>query len=189
MSTATPESPAGAETPASHKRHNVWLWVSAGLALVAAGLLVWALVLRSDRNDAQAQSDAQAKAATTAAGNAKSAANDAASAFQKAYNDLKQQLGATSSDLASTEEDLKKAEQDAAAAQKQADAATSEAEKATEEINAAEAKARVVADCSKAYISAVGGLFGGGDPGAALDKVKQDVKGITAECKAALGGA
>src|SRR3954468_2301955 len=50
MSTTSPQ-PDASPTPddgAPHKRRNRWIWVSAGLAVVTVGLLVWALSTRSD---------------------------------------------------------------------------------------------------------------------------------------------
>jgi hypothetical protein len=41
MSTADTAAPA-------KKRRNWWLWVSVALAVVGAGLLIWALTIRSD---------------------------------------------------------------------------------------------------------------------------------------------
>jgi hypothetical protein len=37
-------------------------------------------------------------------------------------------------------------------------------------------------------VTAIGGLFEGGDVKAAAAQVKQDVQGVTADCKTALGG-
>jgi chromosome segregation ATPase len=124
-------------------------------------------------------------------------------AAKAVYDDLSAQLGATQQDLASTEQDLKdadaKAEQadkDAAAAEKQAasadnetDKAKAEADKAQAEATAAESRATVVADCAKAYFSAFGSLFEGDDVRAQAAKVREQLKGITADCEAALGAA
>jgi hypothetical protein len=55
MSATTPEPDAAPEPPdeAPKTPRNRWIWVSAGLPLVAAGLLIWALTLRSDVHSAQ----------------------------------------------------------------------------------------------------------------------------------------
>ena len=124
-------------------------------------------------------------------------------AAKAVYDDLTEQLGATQQDLAATEQDLKdanaKAEQadkDAAAAEKQAasadnetDKAKAEADQAKAEATAAESKSAVVADCAKAYFSAFGTLFEGDDVGAQAEQVREQLKGITSECQAALGAA
>ena len=210
--------PAGSSTG---KRRNWWVWISALLALVAAGLLVWALSVKSDQESTQDElastkqqleksEQQQAQATPTAtptpadggSGGAVAVAGGLAAA-KAVYDDLTEQLGATQEDLAATEQDLKeanaKAEQadkDAAAAEKQAasadnetDKAKAEADQAKAEATAAESKAAVVADCAKAYFSAFGTLFEGDDVGAQAEQVREQLKGITSECQAALGAA
>ena len=210
--------PAGSSTG---KRRNWWVWISALLALVAAGLLVWALSVKSDQESTQDElastkqqleksEQQQAQATPTAtptpadggSGGAVAVAGGLAAA-KAVYDDLTEQLGATQEDLAAAEQDLKeanaKAEQadkDAAAAEKQAasadnetDKAKAEADQAKAEATAAESKAAVVADCAKAYFSAFGTLFEGDDVGAQAEQVREQLKGITSECQAALGAA
>jgi len=210
--------PAGSSTG---KRRNWWVWISALLALVAAGLLVWALSVKSDQESTQDElastkqqleksEQQQAQATPTAtptpadggSGGAVAVAGGLAAA-KAVYDDLTEQLGATQEDLAATEQDLKeanaKAEQadkDAAAAEKQAasadnetDKAKAEADQAKAEATAAESKAAVVADCAKAYFSAFGTLFEGDDVGAQAEQVREQLKGITSQCQAALGAA
>ena len=56
---ATRPEPARApdgQVPGTKKR-NVWIWISALLAVVAAGLLIWALSVNSDLNSTQDQVD------------------------------------------------------------------------------------------------------------------------------------
>jgi len=210
--------PAGSSTG---KRRNWWVWISALLALVAAGLLVWALSVKSDQESTQDElastkqqleksEQQQAQATPTAtptpadggSGGAVAVAGGLAAA-KAVYDDLTEQLGATQEDLAATEQDLKeanaKAEQadkDAAAAEKQAasadnetDKAKAEADQAKAEATAAESKAAIVAECAKAYFSAFGTLFEGDDVGAQAEQVREQLKGITSECQAALGAA
>jgi hypothetical protein len=205
--------------PATGKRRNWWAWISALLALVAVGLLVWALSVKSDQESAQdelastkqqldesKQQQAQATATPTPAdegsGGALAAAGGLAAA-KAVYDDLTAELGATQEDLASTEQDLKdadakaeQAEQDAAAAEKQAasagnetDKAKAEADKAKADATAAESRAAIVGDCAKAYLSAFGSLLEGDDVSAQAARVREQLKGITADCQAALGAA
>ena len=42
---------------APQRRHSRWLWVSVVLALVAAGVTIWALTLKSDRDTTQQELD------------------------------------------------------------------------------------------------------------------------------------
>jgi hypothetical protein len=189
---------ASADEHPERKKRSPWMWVSIALAVVAAGLLVWALTTRSDLDSANA--DKAALEQQNQQG--KEAGSAAATAAKSVYDDVSQQLGATTEDLAATESDLKDAEQQAAKAQDDADAAKqqaadaksdsakaqAEADQAQAELDAAQSKAQIAADCAKAYVTAIGGLFGGGDVKAAADKVKHDLQGITADCKTALGG-
>jgi hypothetical protein len=115
---------------------------------------------------------------------------------------LAKELGATREQAAATEQELAgaqkaadKAEQDAAAAKQKADDATDDAAKAkaqTDQANAerdaAQAKATIAADCAKSYISAMSGLFGSGNVREQVPAVREELSGITADCKAAFAG-
>jgi hypothetical protein len=189
---------ASADEHPEKKKQSPWMWASIALAVVAAGLLVWALTTKSDLDSANA--DKAALEAQNEQG--KEAGGAVVTAFKSAYDDLTQQLGATTDDLAATQQDLKDAEQSAAKAQDDANAAkqqaadaSSETEKANAEaaqaqaeLDAAQSKAQIAGDCAKAYVGALGGLFDGAGVRAAADKVKQDLQGVTAECKSAFGG-
>lgn len=206
----------------SGKHRSPWLWVSLLLGAVAIGLVVWALTLKSDRDDArqqltsteqqldQTKSDLEQQQAQPAAtptpednrsGGALVAAGGLAVA-KSVYDDLTSQLGATQEDLAATEKELEQANADAEKAQKDADAAekkakdagnetdkaNAETDKAKADAKAAESKATVVADCTKAYFSALGTLFEGDDPKAKAETVRKQLKGITTQCQDALAG-
>ena len=115
---------------------------------------------------------------------------------------LAKELGATQEDAAATEQELAdtqkqadKAQDDAAAAKQKADDATDDAEKANAQVDqanaerdAAQAKAKIAADCGKAYISAFGGLFGSGDIRGQAPEVRKDLEAITEQCKTAFAG-
>ncbi len=207
MSTQDPESgaarPSGAgaatgEDGAPEERRNPWIWVSAGLALVAIGLLIWGLNTKSDLDKAnkdvkQLQSQLGVGAVTGSAVTA---------SYKSAYEDLQKQIGTTSADLSATEQDLKqaqdaaaKAEEDAAAAKKEADKANTQTEKANAEAKqakadaqAAESKAKITTDCAQAYLSSVGKLFEGDNPSSQEKAVKEELQSISADCKKALAG-
>jgi hypothetical protein len=163
-------SPA-APPPPEHKRRNVWIWVSALLAIAVAGLLVWGLSTQSDLDDTNAELDqVQAQVAQN-----EEAGSDFAAAARTAYDDLAERVGAAGED-----------------AQAQIDAARAQIEQAAEErgnqADDATAKASIAAECAKAYVSAFGALFEGGDPAANVDAVREQIAGITDECRAALNG-
>ena len=198
---------------ATTKKRNWWIWVSAALAVVAAGLLIWALTIQSDLDStqqelagAQEELDGTQQALDAAKQDVEqlqSEADDgirtgvALGAGKLLYDEFAEQLGATNDDLAATQQDLEDAQQAAkeadkqakAAEQKAADAANetekaqAEAEQARAELEAAEARAAVAKDCAKAYISALGPVFEGEVD---EDQARQQLSEITAACKDAL---
>jgi uncharacterized protein YoxC len=212
-------------TDSPKKHRNTWVWASAALALVAVGLLVWALVLNSDLSSTQDELDGAQQELTsaqkavdtatpqptateqpTAQPTATAEEQDGGAAGLVAagalITGLARELGATQEDVAATEQELADtqkevdtAEKDAAAAKQKADDATDDAEKATAQVDqanaerdAAQAKAKIAADCAKAYVSAFGGLFGSGNVREQAPAVRKDLQGITAECKASFSG-
>jgi len=182
---------AGSEPPPDEppkKHRSRWIWVSGLLALGCVGLLVWALSLNSDLDDANAKNQQQQETGSSVA-----------TAAKDAYDSLASELGATNEDLQQTEEQLQGAQQDAENAQKDADAAKQKAESTSDELDKAQSeadqakaeaevagsKAKIAAECAKAYISAAGGLLSGDDK----DSVKQTLQGITDQCRAAFEAA
>jgi chromosome segregation ATPase len=166
------------------------MWVSIAMAVVAVGVLVWGLSKSSDLNSTQDQLDQN-----------QSNQSDVIVSAKTAYNDVVAQLGLTNAQLDVTEQDAKDADAAANQAQKDADAAkqdaaqasdaTEKAQAETKEAQAAQKEAEsrltVAGDCLKAYTSAVGSLFDGDGPKAQAPAVKQQLEGITAECRAAFG--
>ena len=180
------EPPPPGEPPKKHRSR--WIWVSVVLGLACVGLLVWALSLNSDLDDANAKNEQQQETGSSVA-----------SAAKDAYDSLASELGSTNEDLADTEQQLQDAQQDAEQAQKDADSAKQKAENTSDELDKAQAeaeqakaeadaagsKAKIAAECAKAYISAAGSLLGGED----RDAVQQTLQGITDECRAAFEAA
>jgi colicin import membrane protein len=200
-------------SPPRAKHHGPWPWIALVLGVVAIGLLVWALVLRSDRNDAQQQAENGANAAAQ---------------LKQANDDLSQQLGVSSEDLDAAQQDVKDAEQARLDAEDQADAAAQKAADAQEQVDAAndqvaqakddkersaaqaaeaqaqaeaaqaqadeskaaaaaaDARGQVVADCARAYASALGGIFGTDDRESAIADAKVKIADITDDCQDAL---
>src|SRR4051794_35675053 len=238
---ATSPQPQAAPTPpgdAPKQRRNAWVWVCAGL--VAVGLLVWALTMRSDLSsthdeltEAQQQvasTDQQLETTEQELSSSKQQldttaqqledATQAASPSPASEEDqskggtaglvaagalitgLARELGATQDDVAAAEEEIadaekqaEQADQEASTARREADDATDEAEKAnaqadqaSAERDAAQNRARIAAECGKAYVSAFSGLFGSGNVRERIPDVDEDLQGITAECKTAFAG-
>jgi hypothetical protein len=165
-----------------------WIWVSAVLVVVAAGLLIWALTLQSGKNDAEQDvAELQAQTATTDA--AASGSGGIAAVIGPLVQGLAQQLGATNEDLAQVEQELEQAQKDAQAAAEEAEQQVEDSkEQAEAQADAAEAKLGVVSGCAKAYLSAFSTLFQGDSVTAQAAAIRGQLQGITATCKEALAG-
>ena len=168
--------------PARSQRRNPWVWISALLAVVSVGLLVWALMVKSDSDGTQQEltktqqklddtsqelddtkqdvEELQSSEADQEQRSGGALLTAGAFATAKAlYDDLAEELGATQEDLATVEQDLqeandtaKQAEQDADAAKQRADEADNDTDVAKAEAD--QAKADVKAAESKAALAA-----------------------------------
>jgi chromosome segregation ATPase len=184
------EPPAG-ETEQPGRRRNRWIWVSAVLAVVAAGSLIWALTIRSDLDATEKKLDTANAELETAqqelAGaqqdvedlqaQAEEDADDGANAGGiivaggALYKQFADQLGATQEDLAATQQDLEAAQQAAEQADEAAAAAEQRAADAgneTEQAQAEAEQARAQADAAEAHAAVAAdcakafiGAFGG----------------------------
>jgi chromosome segregation ATPase len=173
---ATDDPALEAEEPKQPR--NRWIWVSAVLAVVAVGLLAWALSLKSDLDSTQDKlAEAQKKVDSTQEqlasatkkvedlqavpaeeeDNGDAAVLAAGAVAAKAlYNDLSEQLGTTQEDLAATQQSLEEAEKNAKQAEKDAAAAeerAAEAGNATEKAQAEAEQARAEADAANAKLA------------------------------------
>ena len=141
-----------------------WIWLSVLLTVVAAGLLFWALTIRSDLDSTQQELETtrQELAASKEehdktkqeldatkqeveqlqseddGGNRTGAALVAAKAL---YDEFAKQLDATQEDLAATQQDLEEAEKAAAEAEQDAEAAKQDVADAGDETEKAKAQA------------------------------------------------
>jgi hypothetical protein len=190
----------------STQHRSLWIWISAALAVVAAGLLIWALTQKSDADSAhadlkksqeqvaqlQSQADKSAKLSDTVTG-----------ALKAGVGAVQSQLGLSGVDPAAAAQDLKSAVASSAQAQQAADAAATAASKAKgatakakaaanqakAQAQVATAKARILADCTKAAVSSIGKAFQGGSVTAQIAALAQNFQGIAGNCKSALQGA
>src|SRR6478609_8102334 len=88
------------------KHRNWWVWISAGLAVVAVGLLICGLSTRPDLDDSQQQ----VKNLQAQIDQGKQATSTAGASYKHAYAALEDTLGTTQADLSQTEQDLKDAQ-------------------------------------------------------------------------------
>ena len=200
------------------KKRNHWIWVSALLLIVAAGLLIWALTIRSDLDDTQQELAGAQQASADTQQELDTAKQDLAeqesesdrslgagavlAAGKALYDQLAEDLDATDQDLAETQQELEEAEQTATQAEQDAEAAkqaaadagsetekaTAQADQATADVEAAQSRAAVAADCAKAYVAAFGALFEGDSARDEAPAVREQLAGITATCKDDLAG-
>jgi len=152
------------------RRHSRWVWVSALLALVAAGLTIWALTLRSDLDNAQQDRDTTAQQLASTQDELETTKQELATTQQDAddlrssqrrrasaalvtgkvvYDEFAEQLGAAHDELAATQQDVEdaqqaatQAEQDAAAAEQEAADADTETDKAKSAAKQAKAESQ-----------------------------------------------
>jgi chemotaxis protein histidine kinase CheA len=155
------------------KRRNPWVWISAALAIVAAGMLIWALSTRSDLDSTERELDSTSQELNTTQQELDTTEQELTSSQQDAeelqsqsdegndrrgalaaaavlYDEFSEQLDATNEDLAATQKDLKDAEKAASQAEKEAAAAKQDASDATDDTE----KAKAQADQAKAEAKA-----------------------------------
>jgi hypothetical protein len=161
-----PGAAVGPPVAATKRRHSRWIWVSALLAIVAAGLGIWALTLRSDRDDTQQELDTTTQELTSteqqldttkqqlttaeqdvedlesSEGSERKGAGLALVTAKGLYDEFAEQLGSTNDELAATQQDVEDANKAAAQAEKDAAAAKQDAADAGDASGKAEAEAK-----------------------------------------------
>src|SRR4051794_35689240 len=165
MATVDPRADQPNTPAAPARRRNPWPWLCALLALVAAGLLIWALTVRSDLDSTQKELDSTKQDVSELQAQVQKGQDTGGTivtAFKAAYDALAQQLGSTSEDLANAQQgidaakqqadsagqDAAQAKQDAADAKNATDKATAAADQAKAELQGAQSKATIAADCA-----------------------------------------
>jgi chromosome segregation ATPase len=145
------------------RRHSRWIWVSALLALVAVGVTIWALTLRTDLDSAQQELDSttqqlastkqdldktKKQLATTQQGiddlqsSQRRRTGVALVTGKVVYDEFAKQLGAAHDELAATQQDVQDANKAAIHAEQDAEAAKQDAADASTETEKAEAEAK-----------------------------------------------
>ncbi len=145
------------------RRQSRWIWVSALLALVAVGLTIWALTLRSDLDNAQQGLDTTTQQLASTNQDLETTKQQLATTKQDVedlqssqrrrtgvtlvtgkvlYDEFSKQLGAAHDELDATQQDVKDANKAATQAEKDAAAAKQDAADAGTETDKANAEAR-----------------------------------------------
>jgi chromosome segregation ATPase len=163
------------------RRHSRWIWVSALLALVAVGVTIWALTLRTDLDSAQQELDSTTQQLASTKQDLDKTKKQLATTQQDiddlqssqrrrtgvalvtgkvVYDEFAKQLGAAHDELTTTQQDVKnankaatQAEQDAAAAKQDAADASTERDKANAEARQVKAEAQAAQSKAKAAAS------------------------------------
>jgi chromosome segregation ATPase len=183
--------------PVSEKpAHPTRKWIIATVALLVAlvGVGAWALSLRSDVDDKDAQIAAQQQELEEQQGVADQV-QEAASGFtedaQQAFSELGDQLDQAQTEAAATQEEtqaaIESAEQAAADAKAQADSAEDEVEEANARADEATAQAEAVGACARGYLSAIGGVFDAASISEGVTQAQSDIEALNASCLEKLG--
>ena len=179
MEASEPKDDVTAGTP--QRRHSRWIWVSALLAIVAVGVTIWSLTLRSDLDNTQQELDTTTQELASTKQQLDTTKQELATAQQDVkdlqssqrrrtgltlvtgkvlYDEFAKQLGATRDELAATQQEVEdankaatQAEQDAAAAEQDAANASNETDKAKAEANQAKAESQAAQSKAKAAAS------------------------------------
>ena len=167
-----PESPppAGRE----HSRRP-WIVISAILAVVAAGLAVWAFSAQSDADDAQAKLAAEARAASAATPEPTPESQPAEldPATQQEFDQVKEDLGAATESIDEIEQQLEDAAANAADAEQARDEASGAVEKAKAELEAFKADLELTRTCLRGALEALGTAFSQGGAEAAVSELQK----------------
>jgi chromosome segregation ATPase len=158
-----------------HKRPTVWIVLTAILGIAVIGLLIWAIVTRSDLDNANATIEAQRQTAEQASATAK-----------KAYDDVSSDLAAAEEDGAHLQGDVAQADKEKASADTEAAKAKNETDKAKAEADQANAKADAATSCAKGTVNAFGAIFDGPTLKDGVEKATKQLQDLKGSCGPAL---
>jgi cystathionine beta-lyase/cystathionine gamma-synthase len=169
-------------TPPERRRPTAWIVATAVLAVVAAGLGIWAFSAQSDADDAQAKLDARAQAAQGSAATpepAEPAGVDAET--QQRYDDAKEQLGITGENLDQLNQELEEAVANAEQAEQARTEASGAVDRASAELEAFKAQAEVAKTCLRGAFDALDSAFSDGG----LEAAVTELEALSGGCRSA----
>ena len=171
-----------------------WIIATVVLLLAVVGVGAWALSLRSDVDDKDAQIAAQQQELEEQQGVAddvQEAAGGLAEDAQQAFGDLGDELDQAQSEVEATQEETQQAIADAEQAAEDAAARADSAEDEVAEANAradeATAQAEAVGACARGYLSAIGGVFDAASISEGVTQAKSDFEALNSSCLEKLG--
>ena len=179
------------------ERHPARKWIIATVVLLVAvvGVGAYALSLRSDIDDKDAQIASQQQQLDQQQGVADDVQDAAASLAedaQQALGALGEQLDQLQSEAAATQEETQQAIEDAEQAAEEANARAESAQDDVEEANAradeAEAQAQAAGACARGYLSAIGSAFDAGSVEDGVSQAMSEIEALNSSCGDLLGG-
>src|SRR4051794_21330112 len=163
------------DAPQGNHSRRPWIVISAILAVVAAGLAVWAFSAQSDADDAQAKLDTQARAAAAATPEPTSEPQPAEldPATQQEFDQVKEDLGSTTESVDEIQQQLDDAAANAADADKARDEASGAVDKARAELEAFKANLELTRTCLRGALDALATSFSQGGAEAAVSELEK----------------
>jgi DNA repair exonuclease SbcCD ATPase subunit len=193
MSDAEPPVEQSGQPSARKRGARAWIVATIVLAVAAVGLGAWALSLRSDVDDKDAEIAAQQQLEEQkgVAQDVREAAGGVAQNVQQALRDLAKQLeevqGTTAATQQQTQQAIERAEDAAAEAQAQVKAAGSRLDRVRAQADEAAAKAEAAGECARGYISAIAGAFDAPSLSDGVAQAKSEVEALAGSCSGTLG--
>jgi chromosome segregation ATPase len=186
-----PQGP-GEQTP----RHPARKWIIASVVLLVAvvGIGAYALSLRSDVEDKDAQiasQQQQLEEQQSAADDVRDAAASLGDDAQEAFAQLGDQIDEIQSQAEATQEEtqqaIEDAEQDAEEAKARADSAQDDVEEANARADEAQAQAEAAGACARGYLSAIGSAFDAASVSEGVSAAMSEIETLNASCLDSLG--
>jgi chromosome segregation ATPase len=177
-------------------QHPTRKWIVATVLLLVAvvGVGAYALSLRSDVDDKDAQIASQQQQLEEQQGVAddvEDAAASLAADAEQALGELGAQIDEIQGDAEATQEETQQAIEDAEQAADDAEARAESAEGEVEEANAradeAQAQAEAVGACARGYLSAVGSAFDAGSVSEGVSAAMSEIEALSGSCRENLG--
>jgi chromosome segregation ATPase len=185
------------QPPQGPDEHPARKWIIATVVLLVAvvGVGAYALSLRSDVEDKDAQIASQQQQLEQQQG----VADDAQDAAASLAEDAQQALGALGEQIdriksqaeqsqEETQQAIEDAEQAAQEAEQRADSAQDEVEEADARADEAEAQAQAAGACARGYLSAIGSAFDAASVEEGVSQAMSEIEALNSSCADALGG-
>ena len=188
------QPPHDSDEPQTPHPARKWIIASVVLLVAVVGIGAYALSLRSDVDDKDAQIVAQQQELSEQQGVADDVRDAAASLgddAQQAFAQLGDQIDEIESQAAATQEDtqqaIEDAEQAAEDAKARADSAQDDVEQADARADEAQAQADAAGACARGYLSAIGSAFDAASVSEGVDAAMSEIEALNASCLENLG--